>query len=82
MTITNTGTATLQIGFLGLEGLDVGEFGIETNTCGATIQPDESCTLGIVFAPGQYKLLYAWIYLVDNASNSPQTVPLVGWGAH
>ncbi|HEX7157776.1 MAG TPA: choice-of-anchor D domain-containing protein, partial [Edaphobacter sp.] len=77
VTLTNTGTAVLNLGSIGLTGTGTNLFN-ETNTCGATVAINASCTISVNFAPlvpGSYS---AAISIADDANDSPQGVSLSG----
>lgn len=44
---TNSGTSTLPLGAIAASG----DFRLSTNTCGNSVAPSSSCTLGVVFRP-------------------------------
>jgi hypothetical protein len=80
LTLTNSGGATLDLQYIHMEGADRGEFGIVTNTCGATLAPGASCALGIL-ATALYKgPEWAFVYVESNSPNSPQTAEVVAYG--
>ncbi len=78
VTITNTGTATLDI-----TGITVtGDF-TETNTCGAVFNAlavGQSCSVSVVFAPTASGSRTGSLSIADNATGSPQAVALSGEG--
>jgi Abnormal spindle-like microcephaly-assoc'd, ASPM-SPD-2-Hydin/HYDIN/CFA65/VesB-like, Ig-like domain/IPT/TIG domain/Cep192 domain 4 len=81
VTVTNTGTADLHV-----TGASVGpgasgfNFG-PTDTCShQTIAPGGSCQTGVVFTPNQLGAKAGTLSFEDDASSSPQTVPLSGTG--
>ena len=80
LTLANTGTATLEIEYLHMEGMYRGEFGIIGNNCGSSIGAGETCTLSIICAPADGGPLYAFVYVESNSPNSPQTAELVAYG--
>jgi FG-GAP-like repeat/Abnormal spindle-like microcephaly-assoc'd, ASPM-SPD-2-Hydin len=78
--ITNTGTATLNLTSTALIGPAAGDFVLNNGNCGATIAPGGSCIVEIGFKPTVRGVRTASLSVVDNASNSPQTVALSGVG--
>jgi hypothetical protein len=67
-TITNSGTAALVFKGVTLAGRDARDFGLATNTCaGATLQPGETCKVGVSFTPTAAGTRVAFIHFVDNS---------------
>jgi len=82
VTLTNSGTAALTINSIGLTGTNAGDFA-QTNTCPAntsTLAPGSSCTISVTFKPTAMGSRTASVSISDNASGSPQSVPLSGSG--
>jgi hypothetical protein len=79
VTLSNPGTATLNITSITLGGSNPAAFAL-TNGCGATLAVGSSCPLTITFTPGGVTSFSASINVVDNASNSPQGATLSGTG--
>jgi len=52
----------------------------ETNTCGATLAPGNSCTVTVTFSPTSAGLQSGSITVTGNTQNSPLTVRLAGFG--
>jgi hypothetical protein len=77
--LTNTGNATLTITGIAVGGANAGDFS-ETNTCGASVAAAGTCTISVTFAPTAAGARAAAVMLTDNASGSPQTIPLTGTG--
>jgi centrosomal CEP192-like protein len=83
VTVYNTGaTHSLIIG--SATPSDPADYSLSgTGTCGAipaTIAPKTNCTIGIAFAPTAVGAHNATLTLTDNATTSPQHVPLTGAG--
>ena len=78
-TMSNTGTATLDISSITLTGSDTADFKRST-TCGTSLAKDASCTISITFVPTALGARTASISVSDSATGSPQTVPLTGTG--
>jgi len=58
-----------------------GDFGINSTLCGgATLAPNGSCNTTVHFAPTATGNRTASLEFTDDASNSPQDVPLSGFG--
>jgi hypothetical protein len=50
-TITNTGTANAVLNAIKLDGIDAAAFVAITSTCGLTLAPATSCTVGVTLVP-------------------------------
>jgi FtsP/CotA-like multicopper oxidase with cupredoxin domain len=79
-TLTNTGTATLNINSIGLAGASPNQFIISSRTCGTALAPGANCTINVNFAPTRTGAFTATLQITDNAPNSPQTAALSGTG--
>jgi hypothetical protein len=77
VTLTNTGLGILTLTSIAASG----QFN-ETNTCGATLNPEASCTITVKFFPVSKGVLTGAVTFVDNAPGSPQTVSLTGTGTY
>jgi hypothetical protein len=75
-TLTNTGTATLNINSITASG----DFNIASKTCGSTLSAGASCTVTVTFKPTAIGARTGSLTFNDNAPNSPQSVPLSGTG--
>jgi hypothetical protein len=95
VTITNSSSGSLA-GALAFTGISIGganrtDFSITANQCStgtsATVAPGSSCTIQIAFQPqatatcGSGPNRSASLQLQDNATGSPQTIPLSGSAA-
>ncbi len=78
VTLTNSGSATLNISSI----LASGDFALAASTkpCGSTLAAGKSCILKVTFTPTQVGARTGAVTIADNASGSPQTVPLSGNG--
>jgi hypothetical protein len=78
VTITNTGTVTLNITNVSVTG----DFAQTTSTkpCGATLAAGKNCKINITFTPTALGTRTGTLTITDNAGNSPQTVSLTGTG--
>ncbi|MFZ0481179.1 MAG: choice-of-anchor D domain-containing protein [Terriglobales bacterium] len=78
VTLKNSGTATLNITGIAASG----DFALKTSTkpCGATLAAGKTCTISVTFTPASLGALTGSVTITDNASGSPQTVPLTGTG--
>ena len=75
VTLTNGGTATLQITGIATSGAFA-----QTSTCGGTLAAGKKCTIDVTFTPTQTGAQTGTLSVYDNATNSPQTVSLSGTG--
>ena len=76
VTLTNNGTATLNITSMAASG----DFAISATTCGATLGAGLSCTISITFTPTTSGIRTGSLSITDNAPGSPQSVTLNGRG--
>jgi hypothetical protein len=76
--LTNSGTATLNIGSITASG----DFALTTGLkpCGSTLAAGKNCKIRVTFTPTQIGLRSGAVTITDNAPNSPQQVPLTGTG--
>ncbi|HUO15045.1 MAG TPA: SBBP repeat-containing protein [Verrucomicrobiae bacterium] len=75
VTVTNSGTTTLNIGSIQVSGDYT-----ESNNCGATLAISSSCSVNVIFTPSASGSRSGTLTLTDSAMNSPQTVGLSGRG--
>ena len=76
VTLTNTGTATVDI-----YDITVGDdYAMSANTCGTTLAAGKKCTVSVTFAPSQLGSVEGVLTFNDSAPNSPQAVALSGTG--
>ncbi|HEY7834946.1 MAG TPA: choice-of-anchor D domain-containing protein, partial [Ktedonobacterales bacterium] len=78
-TLTDTGTAALTIGAIGITGTNPGDFA-QTNTCGSSLASGASCTISVTFTPSATGSRTANLNVSDNAESSPQSATLIGAG--
>lgn len=76
VTLTNTGSATLNIASITPSGA---AFGV-TTTCGSTLFNGSSCTITPSFTPSGSGATSGSVSIVDNASGSPHVISLTGTG--
>ncbi len=79
VTLTNTGTEALTIWEINVGGSNPGDFA-QTNNCGSSIAANGSCAINVTFTPTVTGARSASLLVSDDASGSPQTVPLSGTG--
>ena len=78
ITLTNTGTATLNISSITASG----DFAIKTvkKSCGSTVAAGASCLIKVTFTPTQLGLRTGQVTINDDAPDTPQHVSLSGTG--
>jgi hypothetical protein len=81
VTLTNNGNANLTISTVTITGTNAGDFSKSADACsGATVTPNNSCTVNVTFTPSAPGSRTATLSFADNAYNSPQAVGLSGTG--
>ena len=81
ITITNNGEKKLYINSAAVSGDNRADFRFVNDTCtGATIAAGKSCIIDVSFLPYATGRRKAAITITDNATDSPQTVPVTGNG--
>lgn len=75
VTVTNNGSATLNISSITISG----DF-VKTSTCGATLTVGANCELSVTFAPTATGVRLGTVIIASDDPVSPHTVPLVGTG--
>ena len=76
VTLTNTGTATLNLSNVATTG----DFAVQTNTCGTQVLAGTNCAITLGFTPTAKGSRTGLLQLTDNAPNNPQKVTLTGIG--
>ncbi len=79
VTLSNTGTAPVEISGISLTGANSGDFS-QTNTCGTGVAAGASCAITVTFTPTATGSRSAAVSITDNAPGSPQSVSLSGTG--
>lgn len=77
-TVANAGTAALAISSVTVGGAYPNLFAVVSNTCGASLAPGASCTLGVTFTPSSPGLGTASLNVTDSVGM--QTATLSGEG--
>lgn len=78
VTLSNTGATDA----LGITSIAVtGDFHLKSSTCGSSLAPGNSCTIGITFKPTQTGTRTGTLTIKDFNVNSPHTVALSGTGS-
>ena len=81
VTLTNVGNAALTLSSVQVTDSNASDFS-QTNTCGSSVAANDMCTIGVTFTPSLASTESASVTITDNAGGSPQTVGLLGTGAH
>jgi hypothetical protein len=76
VTATNSGNAPLTIASITTTSKDFGVL----NACGGSLAAGSSCAIGVFFDPASSGSVSGTLTIADNASGSPQTIPLSGLG--
>src|ERR1017187_7782878 len=83
VTVTDVGTAAMNISSIGNVGADAPDFpilGAPTTTCGVSLGGGASCKIGIQFKPTATGTRTATLDITDDGGGSPQKVALSGTG--
>ncbi len=80
ISLANTGSGTLLVASTALVGTNAGDFAMSGSSCGASVAPGASCSIGVVFKPTAAGPRNATLQIVDDAPGSPHTVALAGHG--
>src|SRR6266478_4715886 len=75
VTLSNTGSATLNIRHIAMTGDYT-----QTHNCGGSLGAGASCNINVSFKPTATGMRTGTLSVTDNASGSPQTVTLSGSG--
>lgn len=81
VTVTNSGTAIVQLSSISVTGPNSSDF-IQTNNCPSpgTLNPSAACQVSVVFQPQSGGARTASLSFTDSATGSPQAVTLSGTG--
>ena len=79
VTLTNTGNATLNISGISITGANPQDFS-QNNNCSSPLIAGGQCSITLGFKPTKAGARSAVLSVADNASGSPQSVPLSGTG--
>jgi hypothetical protein len=78
LTITNSGSGTLNVSAIGSTGTNASLFTHTSNCGGNPLAAGQSCTAQVTFTPAAAGSFTATLNITDNATGSPQTVALTG----
>jgi len=76
VTLTNTGTATLNLSNVATTG----DFAVQPNGCGTEVLAGNNCPITVGFTPTAKNSRTGILQLTDNAADNPQRVTLTGTG--
>jgi len=81
-TLSNIGSAALNIGSIAIGGTNPTDFAITTgaSACGTTLAADASCSIYVTFTPASATGYTATLTVTDNATPITQTTMLTGTG--
>lgn len=77
VTLTNAATSVLSITSISISGTNPADFS-QSNTCGSSVPVGGNCTISVRFQPTATGFRSASVLVTDNASGSPQSIPLSG----
>ena len=78
--VVNNGAGTVAIGGVSIGGTNASDFLISTNNCTSALSAGTGCTIFVTFSPNAVGSRVASLQISDNATGSPQSVPLYGTG--
>ncbi len=77
--LSNVGNTTINIAGISIAGTNSGDFA-QSNTCGTSVAAGASCTISVTFTPTATGTRTGAVTITDDASGSPQQVPVTGTG--
>lgn len=80
LTVTNSGTTTLNISAVSLSGANAADFAAGGSCAGAALAANANCSISTTFTPSATGMRQAMLQIADNATGSPQSIPLSGNG--
>jgi hypothetical protein len=75
--LSNIGNQSLAV-----TSISVGANYSQTNNCIPSVAAGASCTINVIFTPTKTNVLTGSVTVTDNATGSPQAVPLTGTGTY
>ncbi|MBV9258024.1 MAG: choice-of-anchor D domain-containing protein, partial [Ktedonobacteraceae bacterium] len=79
VTLTNSGTASLNTADITLAGTNASDFA-QTNNCPKKLAENASCTISVTFTPTATGACTGMLTFTDDATDSPQSLVLSGTG--
>ena len=80
VSVTNVGTTTVTLTGFAFAGTAASDYLISENTCGATIAPGSTCSLGVEFKPTTTGPRNAKLNVKNTGGGSPSSVSITGIG--
>jgi hypothetical protein len=80
VSLTNVGTTTVTLSGFAFAGTAASDYLISENTCGATIAPGATCSLGAQFKPTTTGTRNAKLNVKNTGGGSPSIVSVTGVG--
>ena len=77
-TLTNGGSALLQISNISITGANAGDYSVTANNCGSSVAAYASCQITVSFAPTAAGTRIGALSVTDNATGGVQLVSLNG----
>jgi Tol biopolymer transport system component len=77
-TVSNIGAGTLNLGTIGLGGVDAGHFEIASETCGASIAGGEGCDVNVIFDPASPGALTATLEVASDGGGASSVLSGTG----
>jgi hypothetical protein len=77
-TLTNGGSALLQISNIAITGANAGDYSVTANNCGSSVAAYASCQITVSFAPMAAGTRLGALSVTDNATGGVQFVSLSG----
>lgn len=82
VTLSSTGNQPLNVDGWSIDGPNATDFAVTRDGCtGQAVPAGSSCSVDVTFTPAATGSRTAALHFADDASDSPQTVPLSGTGA-
>ena len=69
-----------QTGILTISSIQTSQPFAQTNNCGSSLAPHQTCTISVTFSPTTVKYYSLSLTVIDSAGNSPQVISLTGNG--
>jgi len=79
-TVSNTGLGSLMVTAMTSSGSHAASFFVPNSCVAVTIAPNGECTVQVEFTPKAKGNFSATMQILDNATDSPQSVTLKGTG--
>jgi Bacterial Ig-like domain (group 3)/FG-GAP-like repeat len=80
LTITNNGSIGVDSLSVTVNGANASDFTLSSNTCGTSLAPGASCTVGVTFNPPGSSNYTALLEIHSDAPNAPAKITMTGAG--